>query len=86
MAPVFDKALFESFRKKAITDQSQLVVGNTYYIDKYGKSKLLRFLTNNEQYRLNRLTYKEMMEIQLNGWKLSIMTTIIKQCRHVPFL
>lgn len=40
MAPVFDKAFFESFRKKAITDQSQLVVGNTYYIDKYGKSKL----------------------------------------------
>lgn len=57
MAPVFDRAIFESFRKKAITDKSKLVVGNTYYIDNYGKVKLLRFLTNNEEYALSHLTY-----------------------------
>jgi hypothetical protein len=68
MTLVYDKKLFETFRKKAITEKNNLKIGHTYYTDIKGKVKLLRFLTINEVNALKHVPYRDKEDEEIKAF------------------
>ena len=95
MACIFDRIVFETFRKKAVTDRSKLVIGKTYYTN-LGMSRPAKFVVervesevwekdNRVWWILDREGYKHFLRdhnigASYNPWLIFDNEEVAKEC------